>query len=286
MKQVAYQFDPYFHTGHIFLAGLGGTGSHLAHNLARLLYHRKALGQSIPQLTFVDDDKVEAKNVGRQNFEMGLVGEYKSVALAMRYNYALGLDIASIPSKIQASMIPRDAILIGAVDNYLARRELAKSDARLWIDCGNEKTTGQVVIGTTSSQEQITKTIRHALTQAAKEDVKEVSFHDLPNIALLHPEILNPPPPKELNTNTMEIPEQNLSCAQLLAMDDQSLFINQAMALIVGEYVRCLFNRIPITTYATYYNGDHLNMRSLSINPHEMASQLNIDLYESTAEQS
>ena len=50
---------------HILLVGVGGTGSWLALSLGRLAYHARQKGITF-HLTFVDPDRVEIKNVGRQ----------------------------------------------------------------------------------------------------------------------------------------------------------------------------------------------------------------------------
>ena len=53
----------------ILLVGVGGTGSWLALSLGRLAYHARQKGISF-HLTFVDPDRIEIKNFGRQNYKL------------------------------------------------------------------------------------------------------------------------------------------------------------------------------------------------------------------------
>jgi hypothetical protein len=51
----------------LVLIGCGGTGGWLAVNLPRIAYLQKQSGKKV-SLTFIDPDRVEAKNIPRQNF--------------------------------------------------------------------------------------------------------------------------------------------------------------------------------------------------------------------------
>src|SRR5687768_10947543 len=88
-------FDPHTRIELITVVGLGGTGSQAARSIARILYDLRARGKHIPKMLFVDPDRVEMRNVGRQMFteSQATIGEYKAEALARRFNFALGLDI-------------------------------------------------------------------------------------------------------------------------------------------------------------------------------------------------
>ena len=52
---------------HVTLVGTGGTGSFLARSLGQLAWAARQDGVEI-NLTFVDPDEVEARNVGRQDY--------------------------------------------------------------------------------------------------------------------------------------------------------------------------------------------------------------------------
>src|SRR5579859_4484530 len=81
---------PRYERVRIRLVGCGGTGSHLATGLGVLA--RELIDRGTPcDLAFIDGDRVEQKNVGRQLFSAGDVGRYKAEALARRVGAAYNL---------------------------------------------------------------------------------------------------------------------------------------------------------------------------------------------------
>jgi PRTRC genetic system ThiF family protein len=147
---------PATETFHLYLIGTGGTGSHLALALARLAWHARHFNKTV-HLTFVDPDVVEEKNVGRQLFCPAEIGYSKAETLAMRFNAAFGLDIEAIPTTLLPSTFdpagsypPHDgyrhqSLIIGAVDNHIARRAIAATATAhraWWLDMGNEQFSG------------------------------------------------------------------------------------------------------------------------------------------------
>lgn len=142
----------------LILVGCGGTGSFLALHLARLAYDARERHGLALQLTFVDPDRVEAGNLGRQNFCPAEVGANKALALAWRYSAAFGLPITAHTRAFQPSDVPnwvsvqQPVVLVGAVDNAAARRVLhetcvARGGRVWWLDCGNHDQAGQVLLG-------------------------------------------------------------------------------------------------------------------------------------------
>jgi PRTRC genetic system ThiF family protein len=199
-------------TFYLYLIGTGGTGSHLALALARLAWHAKRLGKNV-NLTFVDPDTVEEKNVGRQLFCPAEIGYAKAETLAMRLNAAFGLAIHAIPTALLPATLPAQgyttepngyrhhSLFIGAVDNHLARRAIARvaTDQRAWwLDLGNETHSGRVYIGNIAEPERL-----ETLVQIDSFGL----CAGLPLPALQDPALLEAPPP--------EAPD--LSCADLTA---------------------------------------------------------------------
>jgi PRTRC genetic system ThiF family protein len=138
----------------VYLVGTGGTGSYLVLALARLAWYARAKGIQM-HLTFVDPDRVETKNVGRQLFCPAEVGQFKAETLALRFNAAFGLAIRAVPRPVEAlSMEPNahagQRLVLGAVDNHLARQDihrLVSHHRAWWCDTGNEAMAGRVFIG-------------------------------------------------------------------------------------------------------------------------------------------
>jgi len=263
-----YEFDPQVNLKVIIIVGLGGTGSQLARSVARMLYDRRRRNMTIPDLLFVDPDCVEEKNVGRQMFAAADVGLNKAEVLAQRFNYALGLGITSMSKPFLADWFKRDRhtyhqsaemLVCGAVDNHNARTELAKMDCT-WIDTGNHFASGQVICGNTSNAEDIRKVIGGTVQR------NEKTLRLCPNAALVFPDLLKPE----------EKPQPQLSCADLVAIGDQHLLVNDAVAMVAAQYVFKLLNRQPITTFKTFIDIETLSMRSVPITEAELSPYLEI----------
>lgn len=219
-------FDPFMHLQTVTVVGLGGTGSQVARSLARMLYDMRRARLHTPTVVFIDPDMVEEKNVGRQMFAAGDVGQNKSRVLARRFNQALGLQIAAIdqPVDVRRHFERHGSLVIGCVDNHDARRELAKVDG-IWLDAGNHFDSGQVCIGNSTDRESL---MRHI-------DGEQGKYRYLPSPALLFPQLLQPEPQPTL--------QPNLSCADLVARGDQHLLINDLVACVVAGYVYKLLHR-------------------------------------------
>src|SRR5437764_237259 len=89
---------------HLYLVGLGGTGSFLARHMACLASLLHAAGKQVT-LTFVDPDRVEPVNIPRQNFCQAELGRNKAQTLASRFSAALGMEIGSIQEPFEPTMV-------------------------------------------------------------------------------------------------------------------------------------------------------------------------------------
>ncbi|MCK9629259.1 MAG: PRTRC system ThiF family protein [Bacteroidales bacterium] len=221
----------------ILLVGCGGTGSFLALHLARLAWHlRERNGQSLP-LTFVDPDRVELQNVGRQNFCPAEIGQYKAWTLMRRYNAAFGLDIQAHTQPFDREMAyqQRVRIVAGCVDNGAARSAIADAVLRCngkvwWLDAGNHEFSGQILLGNSETARPQISPVMRACT-------------DLPLPSVTHPELLEIHPRGELAGE---------SCAELALRDAQSLMINQMMAGWMANYLTRLLVSRDLDVQATY----------------------------------
>jgi molybdopterin/thiamine biosynthesis adenylyltransferase len=120
----------------ILLVGTGGTGSFTAHILAQLASWAATSDLDL-RLYFIDPDTVEQKNLVRQNFCQAELGQPKAFTLAWRYSAAFGLSIIPVVDCFSARMLeiykPGHSlngtlmIVIGAVDNFQARRDIAEA---------------------------------------------------------------------------------------------------------------------------------------------------------------
>lgn len=237
----------------ITLVGCGGTGSFVALHLARLAYHVRERHNRHINITFIDPDIVESKNIGRQNFCPAEIGQRKAYALAWRYGRAFGLPISYQIKKFDHSdlIVKNEAqILIGCVDNNHARTDMHKAmQAQVngktwWLDCGNDEHDGQVLIGNDA------KTINPVIS-----DLGFCSRLPLPTVQ--HPELLNLLP-------ELIAPEPE-SCADLAIREAQSLMINQMVAAHAANYLARLILSRDLNMMATYFSLTSGSARSIYI---------------------
>ncbi len=261
-------FDPGHEIEQVVLVGLGGTGSQLARSVCRIAYDRIQKRQSSFDITFVDPDAVEIHNVGRQMFAPADVGQHKAELLATRFSRALGIEVGFFNDafdpdyhlKTSSPYHRRRTLLIGCVDNYLARRSLAAATC-LTLDCGNHYDSGQVLLGNAAWED----VQRQWKTPDDENEVGESEWDALPYPYLVYPELLEAP-----DDNVSPAGDSDLSCAELVERDTQHLLINEYVALAASQYVYKLLHRQPITSYMTHVDSDLMTMTPKAITPEAM----------------
>ncbi len=102
----------------IIIAGIGGIGSNVAFQLARM----------VPaNLTLYDDDNVEMVNMAGQLYSYSDISKFKVNAMAdMIYNYTSMKQILAVQSKFTSDKEPGDIMICG-FDNMRARRTFFNS---------------------------------------------------------------------------------------------------------------------------------------------------------------
>ena len=209
----------------VALVGCGGTGSLVAEGLCRLL-----LPQPDMKLVLVDHDRVEPHNLLRQAFYAGDVGRFKAEVLATRlaklFDRPIGYSVQEFrrPYYGESSPLSAARIIIGCVDNPMAREELAAAirPTRWWIDAGNAENLGQVLVGNASSPDAL---------QGAFDPEKNLCYA-LPSPTVQRPELLMPAAPTPLPVG------MDPDCAEAIQLGGQSPVINQVMAALTLEVVR------------------------------------------------
>lgn len=224
-----YKLDSSFAQGHftVTVVGCGGTGSFVAEGLSRLLPPRA-------DLVLVDHDRVEERNLMRQNFLRWELGQFKAEALARRLAQTYSRPVGYSSLLIAMTEVRYPGLIIGCVDNGPARRVIAErvggeslawvggysqavprelqtgpklTTLLWWVDAGNGENFGQVLIGNSTGF-----TERDGLILA------------LPMPTIQRPDILTQAPAQRDCTDIAE----------------QGPMINQAMAALVVEAVRRL----------------------------------------------
>lgn len=147
---------------HVYLIGLGGTGSHLVGPLVKLLWHHP---NGTGSVMLIDGDKYERSNRNRQVFEETDLGENKAEASAGRVVGILGAattvnefvdkeKFTRILEGEKGSSVEKDEVLlvITAVDNHATRKDiiLALDEGGyqnfVLISPGNTYDSGQVIL--------------------------------------------------------------------------------------------------------------------------------------------
>jgi len=153
--------------------GAGGTGSKLMTSLMEINHSLLELGHSGLDVHLWDDDIVTPANIGRQRFAESEKGLYKSVAIINRINRWAGFNWKAETQKFERDKlgnIPENAgatINISCTDNVSSRFEIAhivrtlkkqysyhRDVPKYWLDFGNSKFSGQVLLSTIGKIEQ------------------------------------------------------------------------------------------------------------------------------------
>lgn len=250
----------------IVMVGCGGTGSFLAEAVCRLLLGRTA------QFYLVDPDRAEPHNVARQSFDREDVGRFKAEVLAerlaRRFGREVGYSVLPYDRELHAQVFrgsnSRLRLLIGCVDNAGARRAIAATlDERSWtldgsplrptwwLDCGNGRNSGQVLLGNATRSEDVRGTF----------DPSVRLCRALPAPSLQRPDLLDAPPE----------PQPPLDCAEAVARGDQGPTINQVVAAIAASYVEKLLDG-TCAWMASYFDMDEGTLRCVPADPKTVAA--------------
>lgn len=147
----------------IVVVGCGGTGSYFIKEFGRFMAAH--IGDEI-RLGIVDGDRVEEKNLERQCFQEGDVGEFKCLIMAQALEECFGVkEVYAFPKYIDKKEEIKEIfhvvngrpyyydqtinILIGCVDNHRARQEMEafydEAKNLFYYDSANEYENGEVV---------------------------------------------------------------------------------------------------------------------------------------------
>jgi hypothetical protein len=223
----------------IVQVGCGGTGGYVQYFLSRLLY---SLNYK-PGYVLCDGDVVERKNLLRQNFIEGDLGENKAYKLAFRYGSVYGLKIEYVDSYIEDAemllkLLPDDhnniSLLLGCVDNNKSRQVFHEvfetMENIIYIDSGNDETTGQVVCG-----------------------VKYKGKVLLPPLGEVYPDVLE---------DTDSIFKSEESCEDNIVKEPQDIATNILAGQIVFGYVNNLITRKKLKVHMTTFSSETATARS------------------------
>jgi len=228
--------------------GLGGTGSIVLTNLARMNQALMGLGHPGLHVRAWDNDEVTVANAGRQLFSPADVGQNKALILITRINRFFGFDWQAVPQKYTGKETSN--ILITCVDTAKARLTIAQNisskkqigepydECYYWLDIGNLQKTGQCVLGTIQTVKQPKKT-------------------EFKTKSSLHHVVQKFPALKKLKEEN-----QGPSCSLAEALEKQDLFINSTLAQFGCNLLWKLLREGQLR-----YHGCYVNLETMTVNP-------------------
>ncbi|QIR16463.1 PRTRC system ThiF family protein [Shewanella aestuarii] len=239
----------------IALIGAGGSGSQIATELFQMDSLLRSLSNGVVylNLTIYDGDKVSLFNVGRQGFYLGDVGNFKAEVLTNRFNMFGQTQWQCrkeyFNPKNVASLANFD-FLITAVDKAKFRVDLGEAfeavkntkSNLLWIDVGNGRNDGQLVLG-------------HAFS-AKNGQLK------LPNIYDLYGSMLK---------NIDESAEDEPSCSTQQALEKQDFGVNRAVSAQATQLIWQLLRYGKISHHGSFIDVLLGTVQPLKIDPNQWA---------------
>ena len=233
------------------LVGAGGNGGPMITGLARMNAALNAIGHAGISLDVADCDFVAPENIGRQLFSVADIGRNKAECLVTRVNMFFGLDWRAFPVKFVHEHIktikPSEyKIIIAAVDNVLAREIVhlaAKESMAYYLDLGNSRDSGQVILGTGTRIAQPKKTV-DCITY-------------LPTVLDLYPNM------RDAERESYQGP----SCSMAEALKKQDLFINTAVSTFALDLLWKGLKNGYLTHHGAFINLSSYRVNPLPINP-------------------
>ncbi len=257
------------------VVGAGGTGSFAIPAIARLIFELRQQQNKPVEMLIIDPDVVESSNIPRSNFCAAELGRLKAQTLAERITLAWGIETEFSCEKFDPEKhLKRSTsdyrsltVIAGCVDNYLARRDIhqaidefrgyGSSDAPdlWWIDGGNGQSSGQVLLG--SNTKRIKPDQHFTGTSICR---------SLPAPSLVHPDLLE----TEKKAGSEEL--ERLSCPDRIRLGEQSLNINQRVAIEMAELLTEMFLTRSLKRFASYFDLETGTGRSLYCTPDQVAA--------------
>lgn len=262
VNKVYHYIPEYFvrpdHPISVWLIGLGGTGSLMLTKLAQVNAALRGTGHAGLHVQAWDPDTVSESNIGRQGFLPSDIGLNKAQVLIARVNRAFGLNWMAWPEAFRKNYPTKRAfasdkcanIIITCVDSVRSRRSINKiindkfdhvsytvhssEDRAYWMDLGNSREKGQVILGTLRSIRQPNEDCQRKL---------ETVFDMYPDM------------------EKYEEPNQP-SCSMAEALLKQDLLINSMMATWGAKLLWDMFRKIRIN-----YRGVYINLENYTVNP-------------------
>jgi len=227
----------------VAVVGVGGTGSEVVSNLIHLHLGMQALGHGGLHVVAFDPDVVTQANIVRQRYTPADIGRSKSETLINRCNFAYALGWQAVPERFDSGYARRGwDVVISCVDTRKARKQIhgyahsGFGPFKFWMDCGNDRTTGQVILGTPRGKKQPLK-------------------NGLPCATDIHPELMD----------TTRRDDTSPSCSAIEALKRQDLMVNKMVATLAVDLLWRLFRDRQIESHGRYFDLERGTTAALPI---------------------
>lgn len=232
------------------LVGLGGTGSQVLTNLARMNEALNGLGHPGLFVRAWDPDLVTTSNMGRQLFSPADIDMNKATVLISRINRFFGYEWQAVPTTYKGT--DTSNITITCVDTAKARLAIHSKlyfslhgqrtpqpteKPFYWLDIGNLQKTGQCILGTLQK-------IQQPKSEHKRKFVLKTVVEAFPQLKKVKDE------------------DQGPSCSLAEALEKQDLFINSTLSQFGCNILWKLIREGMIK-----YQGCYVNLETLSVNP-------------------
>lgn len=223
----------------VTLIGCGGTGSLVLSILSRFAYAMLHLKQLKIDVQVFDGDVIDTNNPCRQGFSPNEVGLYKNVALVSRINRFWNINWQAFPGYATKNNLMHNfgQIVITATDTRKSRKMvhdaivknnkiynyLTERHVYYWIDLGNSKTTGNVILT----------------------------------------DMLTMETPLDYYKNHKEIETNTPSCSVAQSLNSQNILINQHMATCGMQIFWDLINNKTIDYKGLFINTERMLFKKI-----------------------
>lgn len=264
LEEKRFVYDPQDFSGlnmdnyHFIIIGAGGTGGYLIPNLGRMIGIQNEAG-SKHSVTIVDADKIENKNLLRQNFSPNDVGKNKAEVMAGRYGRAFGQTFYYLSEYIESAeqvlkiMQSEDKVpvIIDCVDNNKTRF-IIKEGINLYHNSGSEKNTISLSSGNEKYSGQVVFSYR-----IANRFKRQYKYYEEES-----PDLIDIFPNMEVDKLPTEI-----SCAEQAISAPQNIHTNMTAADILFGFVNRLLTGRKVDTLAYFFDSQTMMRNSYSGRP-------------------
>jgi len=231
----------------VALVGAGGTGSAMLTELYQVNVLLKYLGLTSFDISLFDPDTVALPNIGRQSFYEFDLGHPKASVLVNRFNHFGDANMKAYTHAFsEADLECGYDIIVTCVDSAQLRRDIYAIQKEyeqshevdhpcLWLDTGNDKNSGQVVLG-------------HLFKAHSDDSIR------LPTVGDLYPSLMTA---KDDKTQ---------SCSHKDALKKQNYGINKKIALEASTLISKLFKDGVIKRHGSIVDNEEGFTTPININ--------------------